>query len=209
MFNLLARLVGGTVQPLIDRLSAAGISLVRRLALFLVAGLCFVVVLIALTVALDLWVAELAGPIAGALTVAAVYLAVGLTAGGIALRGGAKSTSAAGSATADSGNPAKAPEAETKRARRAQIDQFIAPLLDMLQRLGLRREQLAVLAGASIAKQLNPVPLLGLAIIAGFVVGRMWKGWDALFSLDVVTALLSMFGLPHRMDEAEPEDLAA
>ncbi len=199
MFDLLARLAGGAVQPLIDRLSAAGASLARRVALLLVAGICFVVVLIALTAALDLWVAELAGPIAGVLAVAGVYLVVGLTAGITGLRGGAKP------APSTKAQPA---EAETTRARQIQIDQFIAPLLGMLQRLGLRREQLAVLAGASVAKQLKPVPLVGLAIIAGFVIGRMWKGWDGLFSLDVVTALLGMFGLPARTGD-EPEDLAA
>ena len=201
MFNLLARLVGGAVQPLIDRLSMAGASLLRRLAFFLVAGICFVVVLIALTIALDLWVAELAGPVAGALAVAGVYFAIGVTAGAIGMRSGVKPAP---------GAQAPPAEAETKRARQTQIDQFIAPLLDMLMRLGLRREQLAVLAGASLAKQLRPVPLVGLAIIAGFVAGRMWKGWDALLSLEAVAALLSMFGLSNRMmDEAEPEDLAA
>ena len=207
MFNLLARLVGGAVQPLIDRLSAAGASLVRRLALFLVAAVCFLVAVVALTIALDLWIAELAGPIVGALVVAGVYLLNGITAALLALRGNAAPASVETHAASDA--KVSSDHAEATHARQAQIDQFIAPLLSMLQRLGLRREQLAVLAGASVAKQLSPVPLVGVAIIAGFVFGRMWKGWDALRSLDVVTALLGMFGLSGHTDDAEPEDVAA
>ena len=45
-----------------------------------------VVVIIALTIAFDLWVASKAGPIVGALAVAGLYLVVGAGAVGLALR---------------------------------------------------------------------------------------------------------------------------
>ena len=78
MIGLIARLVGGALDPLIDRVSSAGVRLLRKLALFLVAAVCLVVVLISLTIAFDLWVASKFGAIAGALAVAGVYLLVAI-----------------------------------------------------------------------------------------------------------------------------------
>ena len=80
MLGFIARLVGGALDPLIDQVSTASARLLRKLALFLVAGVCLVVVLIALTIAFDLWVASKLGAIAGALAVAGVYLAVAIAA---------------------------------------------------------------------------------------------------------------------------------
>lgn len=204
MFGFIARLAGGAIAPLVNQVSAFGASLLRKLALFLVAGVCFIVTLIALTIAFDLWIASLAGPIVAALAVAFVYLLVGVVAIVLALRSGAAPSAAM--------KPDAAAEAaaDHTRTRQAQIDHFTAPLLGLLQSLGLRREQLAVLAGASLAKQLKPVPLVGLAVIAGFLIGRMWKGWDALLSTDLGAALLALLGMGRAKDEAaEPEDQAA
>ena len=102
-----------------------------------------------------------------------------------------------------------APEPTAQNERSTKIDQFIAPLLNVLQNLGLRREQLAVLAGASVAKQLRPVPLVGLAIIAGFLLGRVWKGWGAFLSTDLIATILGFIRTTGaRMQEA-PEPAAA
>ena len=91
--------------------------------------------------------------------------------------------------------------------RGAQVDRFIAPLLNTLRSLGLRREQLAVVAGAAVAKQLRPVPLVGLAIVAGFLFGRLWKGWAALLSTDLVATLLSLFAATReRMGGTRSQD---
>ena len=68
-------------------------------------------------------------------------------------------------------------QARKNSTRKAQVDAFAAPLMSALAGLGLRREQFAVLAGSSLAKQLGPLPLVGLAVVGGFLVGRMWKGW--------------------------------
>ena len=198
MMNLLARLIGGAVAPLVDRLAALGASLARKLALFLVAAVCFVIVLVALTIAFDLWIAKLAGPIVGALAVAGVYLVVGVAAALLAIRPAAPKRVEAAKQTA-------AHAAADQRG--AQIDRFIAPLLNTLRGLGLRREQLAVLAGASVAKQLRPVPLVGLAILAGFLFGRLWKGWAALLSTDLVATLLGLFAAAReRMGSTQSQD---
>ncbi len=185
MFGLLSGLLGGAVTPLIERVSAASANLLRKLALFLVAGLCLLVVLIALTIAFGLWITTFAGGVVGCLAVAGLYLLVAALTVTLALSGGGKARVAATTA-------------ETKHEERAfdaQIDQFSAPLLRMLQQFGLKRELIAVLAGTSVAKRLGPLPLVGLAIVGGFLVGRMWKSWRGLFTSDAIVTLASALGL--------------
>ncbi len=206
MIGFLARLVGGALDPLIDRVSVASARLLRKLALFLVAALCLVVVLIALTIAFDLWVASKLGAIAGALAVAGLYLFVAVVAVLVALRKEKpKLVSAADRAHAE--QAAKAEEAAAGRGE--QIDAFAAPLMAALAGLGFRREQLAVLAGSSLAKQLGPLPLVGLALLGGFLVGRMWKSWRGLLSSDAIASLLGMFGAAPPEEADEDDEQAA
>ena len=202
MVGLLTGLLGGAVAPLIDRLSAASANLFRKLALFLVAGLCLLVVVFALTIAFGLWIASLAGGVIGCLAVAGLYLVAGAIAVVLALRGGARTEAA----------PAEAPERrEEERAFDAQIDQFSAPLLRLLQQFGLKRELIAVLAGTSMAKRLGPLPLVGVAVVAGFLVGRMWRSWRGLLTSEAVMTLVSALGLFRgaASGEAEPQEDAA
>ncbi len=198
MIGFVARLIGGAVSPLVDQVTAFGASLLRKLALFVVAALCMVVVVIALTIAFDLWIASLAGSIVGALAVAGLYLIVAVVAVVLATRGGAK--------------PAQAeaePAAAASAAKDEKVDQFTAPLLAMLASLGLRREQIAVLAGASLAKRLGPVPLVGIAIVAGFLIGRLWQGWDSLVSSELVDSVLDLVVPGRREPKARPGDETA
>ena len=209
MFSLLARLVGGVFTPLIDKASASTARLLRKLALFLVAALALVVVLIALTVAFDLWISSLYGSIIGALAVAGLYLAVALLCIFLAARP-ARTTRLREGETREQAEAEKVAEAQASGVN-SQIDDFAAPLLNILQNLGLRREQLAVLAGASVAKQLGPVPLVGLAIVAGFLIGRMWGGWRGLLSNDLVATILSsgIFGSKAEEAAEDAKDEAA
>ena len=161
-----------------------------------------VVVIVALTIAFDLWIASLAGALVGALAVAGVYLLVAIAAVVLALRGRGKSEQAG------AGAEEPAPAAATA-AKDEKVDQFTAPLLAMLASLGLRREQIAVLAGASLAKRLGPVPLVVIAIVAGFLVGRLWQGWDSLVSSDLVDSVLDLVVPGRRGSETEPQDRAA
>ena len=201
MLGLIARLVGGALDPLIDQVSTASARLLRKLALFLVAGVCLVVVLIALTIAFDLWVASRLGAIAGALAVSALYLAVAIAAVLLALRKEKPRAAAAAATQAETTNEASC------EGRSEAVDAFAAPLMAMLASLGLRREQIAVLAGSSLAKQLGPLPLVGLALVGGFLVGRMWKSWRALLSVDAIASLLGLFGASA--PEADEDDEAA
>lgn len=186
MFGFVARLIGGAVSPLVDQVTAFGASILRKLALFVLAAVCLMVVVIALTIAFDLWISSLAGPILGALAVAGLYLIMAVTAVVLALRDGRNPSEA----TVPSGETAEQEAREA--AKDEKVDQFTAPILAMLASLGLRREQIAVLAGASLAKRLGPVPLVGIAIVAGFLVGRIWRGWEDLLSSDLVERVLDL-----------------
>ena len=192
MFGFIARIVGGAVAPLIDQASAFSARFLRKVALFLIAAVCLFVVLGALTLAFFLWVAHLVNPVVAALAVAGLYLIVAIAAVVLALSDGrAKPAQAPG--TRDATQASGKADAKVEE----EIDQFTAPLMALLARFGLRREQLAVLAGASIAKRLGPLPLVGLAIVGGFLIGRMWKTWRSVLSLDLIASLMSsdLFGL--------------
>ena len=203
MLGFAARMIGGAIAPLIDRITTVSARLLRKAALLFVAALCLLVVVVALTVAFFLWIASLASPIIAALAVAGVYFAVAALALIFALRDGSTKAESAGPSLKDT------PKRQAEAGINAQIDQFTAPLMDLLARFGFRREQLAVLAGASMAKQLGPLPLVGLAIVGGFLIGRMWKTWRSLLSLDLITSVLAsdLFGLRQpRGDSAGPEE---
>ncbi len=204
MFGFVARLIGGAVSPLIDQITAFSASFLRKLALFLVAAICMVVVVIALTFAFDLWITTLAGPIVGALAVAGLYLLIAMSAVVLALRGGTKPTAASVKMEADD-----TARNDSARAKDEKVDQFTAPILSMLASLGLRREQIAVLAGASLAKRLGPVPLVGIAIVAGFLVGRLWQGWEAMLSSELIESLLGKLSPGRGATEQEAGDPTA
>ena len=130
-------------------------------------------------------------PIVAALAVAGLYLTVAALAVVLALRDGPAKPAVASQHAAEDASARK-----TEAGVNAQIDRFTAPLMALLAQLGFRREQFAVLAGASIAKRLGPLPLVGLAIVGGFLIGRMWKTWRSVLSLDLIASLLSseLFG---------------
>ncbi len=200
MLGLAARLLSGAITPVIDQISHSSARLLRKLALFLLAGVCLVVVLIALTIAFDLWIASMAGAIAGALAVAGLYLSVAIIAVVFAVRAPKPKTPTPEDA-------AQRKQADADSTLNAQVDAFAAPLLNILQSLGLRREQLAVLAGTSFAKQLGPIPLVGLAIVAGFLIGRMagtlrtFLGADLIANLMSSELLASLFGSRSETDQ--------
>lgn len=200
MIGLLTRLLAGALTPLTHQLSDVMARLLRKLALFFVAAVCLLVTVIALTVAFDLWIAAHFGAIAGALAVAALYLSIAGVAVVFATR---KPT-----ATQETNAGESTAQAQARAARGEQIDDFTAPVLAWLQKLGLRREQAAVLAGASIAKQLGPLPLVGLAIVAGFLIGRMAGGWRNLVPRGLLDDLLAsgLFGDAGAASDADLDD---
>ncbi|MGH6799940.1 MAG: hypothetical protein ACRECZ_00755, partial [Methylocella sp.] len=59
------------------------------------------------------------------------------------------------------------------RAFASNIDEAVAPILDILRDSGLDRERRALEAGTEIAKQLHPFSLAASAIVVGFILGRI------------------------------------
>jgi hypothetical protein len=193
MVAMILRFVSGAFAPLFDQATDAGARLLWKLALFAAAAAALAIAGIAATLAFGLWIASMRGPVAGALAVAALYAAVAILAVVLALWPRRAATARA----------AQDPVRESQTKTNDEIDAFTAPLLDALSRFGLRREQLAVLAGASLAKQLGPLPLVGLAILAGFLVGRLWHG---LFSQEAIASLLGSDFIASFFKRREPED---
>jgi hypothetical protein len=200
MFGFIANIVGDAVAPLIDSIADFSARLLRKVALFAVAALCMLVVLIALTIAFDLWIATLAGPIVAALAVAGLYLLVAVISIALALHDGSKAAATPEQAKAEAAKAAS-PQPEIN----AQIDQFTAPILELLQRFGLRREQLAVFAGANLAKRLGPLPLVGCAIVAGFLAGRMWKSWRGILEAGLALSPLVADLFAQKTTPDQPE----
>lgn len=203
MVQFILRWIGGMFAPLIDRASDAAARLLLKAALFLLAGVAFLVVIFSLTLAFAFWVARDMGPIAGALAVAILYALVVALAVFFAVRKGAAPLPEAAVEPAETGTPVDPETAE-------QIDAFASPLLETLSRLGLRREQLAVLAGTSLAKRISPVALVALALATGLLIGRNWR---RLVSADLLTPQLTdlltrLFGAGTDETEPPPETAA-
>jgi uncharacterized membrane protein YraQ (UPF0718 family) len=201
MFGLITGLLRDAVTPILDRIADASARLIRKIVLFAVAGVCAIVVLIALTNAFDLWITTLAGPIVGALAVAGLYLAIAIVAVVVALRDESAPKKAAAPATEAASDTRPDPSEAA-----ARIDQFTAPIMDMLQRYGFKREQLAVFAGATLAKRLGPLPLVGCAIVAGFLAGRMWKSWRHLLETALAASPLLADILGQAMPRADADE---
>jgi hypothetical protein len=63
-----------------------------------------------------------------------------------------------------------------ERSLHARGERVLASILAVLDKAGHKYEQLAIVAGAAIAKEITPVPLTALALIAGYVLGRQLAG---------------------------------
>jgi hypothetical protein len=88
---------------------------------------------------------------------------------------------------AESAEKAEAPEQVKSRAGdpAAQklglaLDQAASPLLDLLREQGMERERLALAAGVTLAKELRPWMVVGLALAVGLVMGHFaqWRAPD-------------------------------
>jgi hypothetical protein len=55
------------------------------------------------------------------------------------------------------------------------IDETLAPLLDILREAGMERERVALLAGGEIVKQLRPFSLIALALAVGLIATRIFS----------------------------------
>jgi hypothetical protein len=136
-----------------------------------VATACFIATLIFLSVALDLWLTKLADPVIAALAVAGFYLVIALLCVVLAISYGRKKKSTPSPADP---KPAPAPAPSPAPVDSApylseNIDETLAPFVAILQQFGLKREEVAVRLAAEATKQIGPLALVGIALLAGFL----------------------------------------
>jgi hypothetical protein len=168
MSRLISRLVSQATAP-VGEMST---RLFKKAALIFVAMSCVFVGTIFLTIALFVFVQPLAGTAIAAVGTAGLYLSVAIICIVIVSRDSrdqaAPAAVAWGPTPETKGNPTS-----QKRVLANNIDEAVAPILDILRDSGLDRERRALEAGASFAKQLHPFSLVVLAIIAGFILSRV------------------------------------
>lgn len=170
MNRLINQLISDATAP-IGEMSA---RLFKKAVLFFLAMSFLFLGAIFLTIALFVFLQSLAGSAVAALSVGGFYLGAAI----ICLLVAARERPNRG----QSATPAPAPLMDsTEKPSRPRllfgenIDETVAPILDILQEAGLERERLALQAGTEIAKQLNPFSLVAFAIVAGFIVGRILR----------------------------------
>ncbi len=166
-------------QSIILPLQRKGARLLMKAALFLVALVALLVVAIFLTAAFFIWIDQLAGPLIAALAVASLYLLIAVSALLYAVHGGKeKPHGASKQAKTDSAKNLRQESPSQENVRQEEdraevISEAVAPYVEILRALGWKQEEMALLAGAELAKTLPPLTLVGFAIICGFLIGRM------------------------------------
>ncbi len=160
-----------------------GARRLRRGAVFIIGLFSLLVSLVFMTLALNDFLRTRVGTEIAALSIGGAYLCIALISlafVGTAMRSkpesvdgtpvGTKVKTVAGE-TALGKEPAEVQSVEPKTFAR-QIDDLVAPVLDVLHDGGLERERAALVAGAAITKELRPLMGAAFAIAAGFVLGR-------------------------------------
>jgi hypothetical protein len=167
MNRLINRLVSEATAPI----GEMSMRLFKMAMLFFLAMSCLIASAIFLTIAFFEFLEPLEGYAGAAFGVGGLYLVAALICIFVIARE----------------KPGRAPQAaaalpENKEIKSSQkalfannIDETIAPILDVLHESGMERERLALVAGAEIAKQMRPFSLVALALVAGFVIGRILK----------------------------------
>ena len=168
MNALIRRLIIDAMPP-IEKISA---RIFKFAALFFVTVSLLFVSATLLAIALFVFVQPFAGTAIAALVTGIIYLG----AAGICIF------------VASRERPEEEPAAESGPMKKAtstppsqslgfaqNIDETVAPILDVLRESGLERERIALAAGTEIAKQLHPFSVVAFAIVAGFFLGRILK----------------------------------
>ena len=169
MNALIRRLIIDATPP-IEKISA---RIFKFAALFFVTVSLLFVSATLLAIALFVFVQPFAGTAIAALVTGIIYLG----AAGICIFVASRERPGEEPAAAESGPMKKATSTPPpQRLGFAQnIDETVAPILDVLRESGLERERIALAAGTEIAKQLHPFSVVAFAIVAGFFLGRILK----------------------------------
>jgi hypothetical protein len=176
MNPLFKRLAHEASAPLEDMLQ----RLIRTAALIALATGCAIAASAFFTVDLFLYLQSLWGSLIAAASVAALYLVGALIFLLIAMRRPQKISGADAAPQPVAAAPVMAIPITAKAALApppdpefaAKIDAAVSPVLGVLREAGLEKEVLTIEAGAEIAKQLKPLPLMAIALCAGVFLGR-------------------------------------
>jgi hypothetical protein len=140
------------------------------------ALVCLIGTVIFLSIALDLWLTHLYGPVIGALGAAGLYFFVALFSLLLLWGQRAKPPTSKKNSSTPVEPPQEAaadPEAEVRAANfSAEIAKTVAPFAAVLGELGLKREEAALRLAAEAGKDLGPLTLAGLAVVVGFLAQR-------------------------------------
>jgi hypothetical protein len=168
MSQFIKRLVSQATAP-VGEMST---RLFKKAALMFAAMSCLFVGAIFLTIALFVFVQRLAGTAIAALGTSGLYLGAAIICLIVVSRGnkGQAEALASGAIPETTRN-----STSQKRAFESNIDEAVAPILDVLRDSGRDRERRVLEAGAEIAKQLHPFALAALGILAGFILSRILK----------------------------------
>ena len=169
MNALIRRLIIDAMPP-IEKISA---RIFKFAALFFVTVSLLCVSATLLAIGLFVFVQPFAGTAIAALVTGIIYLG----AAGICIFVASRERPGEEPAAAESGPMKKATSTPPpQRLGFAQnIDETVAPILDVLRESGLEHERIALAAGTEIAKQLHPFSVVAFAIVAGFFLGRILK----------------------------------
>ncbi|MGQ0444269.1 MAG: hypothetical protein ACT4O2_03845 [Beijerinckiaceae bacterium] len=148
--------------------------LFKKAALIFVAMSCVFAGAIFLTIALFVFVQPLAGTAIAAVGTGGLYLGVAIICVVILSRDSKGQAAPAAVASSPLPETLGHPTSQN-RALANNIDETVAPVLEILRDSGLDRERRVLEAGASIAKQLHPFSLAALAIVTGFILSRVLK----------------------------------
>ncbi len=171
MSDFFARQARNIAANAVAPVEAFGARFIGLAGLAGVATVCIIAAVIFLSVALDLWVAQMAGPVIGALATAGFYILVALICFAILLarsKGGKKKK--APPSPIDVAETAKAPNAASGLS--ANLEETVAPFVAILQQSGLKREAVAVRLATEATKELGPLALVALALAVGFLCER-------------------------------------
>ncbi|HEY5226575.1 MAG TPA: phage holin family protein [Methylovirgula sp.] len=172
MMDFLTRQVRTIVSGAVTPVEAAGNRFVGRLVQTAgvagVAVVALIAMLICLSIALDIWLTDIASPIIAALGVAGFYFVVAVICLLLLLARGSAQTKAA--AVQQRVVEAAAVKADSRLS--ANIEDTVGPFVEILRQTGLKREEVAVRLAAEATKQMGPISLIGLALTVGFLCER-------------------------------------
>jgi uncharacterized membrane protein YedE/YeeE len=176
MIDYLTRQARAIASAAVSPVEAAGnrfVGMIVGTAGFATLALvCLIGTVIFLSIALDLWLTQLYGPVIGALGAAGLYFVVTLLALVLLLARRAKPPVSKKNSPTPA-EPAANTEAEEHASNfSAEVESTVAPFVAVLSELGLKREEVAVRLAAEASKQMGPLTLVGLALIVGFLAQR-------------------------------------